>query len=160
VYQLNLRYPGQNWSLTVTAADATGPADLSFVEPLLAGRVAERFHALHRKAYGHARLSEVPQVTGVRLVTSAATPRPKFGSGFSAPAREATPAGMRRANLGRGLEDTAVHRGPELEPGQRVAAPAVIEETFTTIVVYPGWQATVDDAGDYVLERVGPLGVS
>jgi N-methylhydantoinase A len=27
----------------------------------------------------------------------------------------------------------------------------VIEETFTTIAVYPGWQVALDDAGDYVL---------
>jgi N-methylhydantoinase A len=32
--------------------------------------------------------------------------------------------------------------------------PAVIEETFTTIVVYPGWKAQVDDAGDYELRKV------
>jgi N-methylhydantoinase A len=31
--------------------------------------------------------------------------------------------------------------------------PAIIEETFTTIVVYPGWKAQLDDAGDYELTR-------
>jgi len=30
----------------------------------------------------------------------------------------------------------------------------VIEETFTTIAVYPGWEAVVDDASDYGLTRV------
>ena len=39
-------------------------------------------------------------------------------------------------------------------PGHEVAGPAVIEETFTTIVVYPGWKAHVDDAGDYELTRI------
>jgi len=160
VYQLNLRYPGQNWSLTVTAEDAAGPADLSFVESALAGHVAERFHTLHREAYGHARLAEVPELTGVRLVTSATTPRPEFAGGFQAATRAAPAAATRRANLGRGFEDTAIHRGPELEPGQHVAAPAVIEETFTTIVVYPGWRAAVDDAGDYLLERAAPAEAS
>ncbi len=29
--------------------------------------------------------------------------------------------------------------------------PAIIEENFTTIVVYPGWNARLDDAGDYEL---------
>jgi N-methylhydantoinase A len=38
-----------------------------------------------------------------------------------------------------------------------VTGPAIIEETFTTIVVYPGWKAEVDDAGDYELTRVAPL---
>jgi N-methylhydantoinase A len=34
-----------------------------------------------------------------------------------------------------------------------VTSPAIIEETFTTIVVYPGWEAGLDDAGDYLLTR-------
>jgi hypothetical protein len=29
----------------------------------------------------------------------------------------------------------------------------VIEESYTTIVVQPGWCADVDDAGDYALTR-------
>ena len=48
---------------------------------------------------------------------------------------------------------TPVYHGAELQPGYRIAGPAIIEETFTTIVVYPGWQAAVDDAGDYELTR-------
>jgi N-methylhydantoinase A len=36
-----------------------------------------------------------------------------------------------------------------------VRSPAIVEETFTTLVVYPGWTLRVDDAGDYVLERAG-----
>ena len=66
----------------------------------------------------------------------------------------ASMARRRRANLGEGFADTAIHRGPDLRPGDRVGAPAIIEETFTTIVVYPGWEAWVDDVGDYWLERV------
>ncbi|MFC3214934.1 hypothetical protein [Novosphingobium panipatense] len=34
-----------------------------------------------------------------------------------------------------------------------VTSPAIIEETFTTIVVYPGWKAQIDRAGDYQLVR-------
>jgi len=29
--------------------------------------------------------------------------------------------------------------------------PAIIEESFTTVVVYPGWRAVLDQSGDYVL---------
>jgi len=152
-YALNLRYPGQNWSLTVDVAERRGARDLSFVAEGLAERVAGRFHELHRAEYGHARLAEVPEITGVRLVTSVATPQPAFGSGSEAPVTTPEPAARRRANLGAGFAATAVHHGPALAPGHRIAAPAVIEETFTTIVVYPGWSARVDDAGDYLLER-------
>jgi N-methylhydantoinase A len=47
-----------------------------------------------------------------------------------------------------------VFLGSDLKPGHEVVGPAIIEETFTTIVVYPGWRAHVDDAGDYELTRV------
>jgi len=153
-YQLNLRYPGQNWSLTVDAAEVAGARDLSFVGPALLSTVIERFHACHEHAYGHRRGAEAPELTGVRLASWAETEKPTFGAGRRSARSEATPAGTRQANLGRGLEAIAIHRGPSLAPGNVVTAPAIIEETFTTIVVYPGWQARVDDAGDYVLEAL------
>ena len=55
---------------------------------------------------------------------------------------------------GRGFEPTQIYRGPDLAPGHVVSAPAIIEETFTTIVVYPGWEALVDDSGDYILSQL------
>jgi N-methylhydantoinase A len=58
-----------------------------------------------------------------------------------------------RANLGEGYQQTNVFRGSDLKPGHEIVGPAIIEETFTTIVVYPRWKAHVDDAGDYELTR-------
>ena len=86
-----------------------------------------------------------------RLVSSAQTPKPRFASGTTAAERRPAPVAKRRANLGRGFETVAIHRGAALAPGDLVASPAIIEETYTTIAVYPGWEARVDDAGDYLL---------
>jgi N-methylhydantoinase A len=152
-YQVNLRYPGQNWSLAVEAATVRGAQDLGFAGPPLLAEVVERFHQRHEREYGHRRAAEEPELTGVRLTATAEVAGPRFGTGTSAKRSESAPALVRRANLGRGFEDTAIHRGPALRPGDAVRAPAVIEETFTTIAVYPGWEARVDDAGDYLLER-------
>lgn len=152
-YQLNLRYAGQNWSLPVGVARAPGARDLSFVDAGMRARAIADFHARHEAEYGHHREDEEPEITGVRLVTSTPVAGPAIGGGRSSPRRVAVPAGRRLAQLGRGYEETAVHRGARLEPGHVVVAPAVIEERLTTIVVYPGWQAIVDDAGDYQLER-------
>jgi len=151
-YQLNLRYPGQNWSLTVDAARQCGSRSLAFVDEAMRSRVIEGFHDAHETAYGHRRAGEEPEITGVRLATSTAIPEPPFGHGFESPRREAKPAGTRRANLGRGFETTRVYHGSALSPGDVVVGPGIIEETFTTIVVYPGWQARVDDAGDVELQ--------
>jgi N-methylhydantoinase A len=103
--------------------------------------------------YGHIREGEMPEITGVRLATSVETPSPAVKKGFTAPTVAAKPAKTRRANLGQGYKETNVFRGSDLKPGSEVVGPAIIEETFTTIVVYPGWKAHVDDAGDYELTR-------
>jgi N-methylhydantoinase A len=152
-YRLNLRYPGQNWALPVDVAEVKGPRNLSFATEEMRDLVIERFHQRHQDEYGHARAGEEPEITGVRLAASVEVPKPRFGAGTSAARRAAEPRHTRRANLGQGFGETAVYRGPDLAPGHVVPAPAVIEESFTTIVVYPGWEAAVDDAGDYVLTR-------
>ncbi len=155
-YQLSLRYPGQNWALAVDVVENSGPRDLSFVDDALPERMVERFHQRHLDEYGHSRTAEKPEITGVRLVAWAEIPKPTFGGGFSATPRAAAPARKRRANLGAGYRETGIYWGPDLRPGDRIRSPAIVEETFTTIVVYPGWEARVDDASDYLLIREGP----
>jgi N-methylhydantoinase A len=148
-YQLNLRYPGQNWSLTVDAAERQGERDLSFANDSLIEAMIARFHQLHFDEYGHARYNEPPEITGVRLIASTEIPKPHFSGGFTREHRRATPAKQRRANLGQGFCMTDIYRGADLAAGDAIPGPAIIEETFTTIVVYPGWNARLDDAGDY-----------
>jgi N-methylhydantoinase A len=150
-YQLNLRYPGQNWSLTVEAAAVHGAQDLSFANGELITQMIERFHQLHFAQYGHARDTEAPEITGVRLIAATDIPKPHFSGGFTAQRRTAVPVKQRRANLGHGFRATDIYRGADLAPGHYITGPAIIEESFTTIVVYPGWNAQLDDAGDYEL---------
>lgn len=153
-YQLNMRYPGQNWAISFEVAVRKGPQDLSFVDATLSQRAIALFNERHMADFGHIREDEVPEVVSLRLATSVDTPAPPAGRGFTAPAAPAKPAKTRRANLGAGYQETNVFRGVELTLGAQVTGPAIIEETFTTIVVYPGWKAQVDDAGDYELTKV------
>ena len=152
-FQMNIRYPGQNWSLTVDVASGSCDQEAGDLDAAGLEKTIARFHELHEEEYGYNRHGESPEITGVRLVSRAAIPEPRFGSGLARKFRDVKPIAQRRANLGRGFETVAIHRGPDLVPGDRVMAPGIIEETFTTIVVYPGWQAVVDEAGDYLLLR-------
>lgn len=152
-YQINLRYPGQNFALTVDVKQVTGARDLSFVDEAMFAGVIESFHSEHEAAYGHRRVDEVPEITGARLQASVEVTRPRFGSGSETQQQAATPSGTRQANLGRGFEETRIYEGADLRPGHSIDGPGIIEETFTTIVVYPGWQALIDDAGDYLLNQ-------
>ena len=152
-YQMNMRYRGQNWALTFDVKTNKGAQDLSFVDDAIGQRAIEAFNKRHMEEYGHIREGEMPEITGVRLATYVETPMPDVVGGFSAPKSAAKPAKKRRANLGYGYKDTDIFLGLDLKPGHEMVGPAIIEETFTTIVVYPGWKAQVDDAGDYELTR-------
>lgn len=152
-YQLNMRYPGQNFSLTFDVKAGGRLGDLSFIGADFGERAIALFNQRHMAEYNHIREHEIPEVSGVRLASVAATTAPSVKAGFTAEASAAKPAKTRRANLGQGFAETPVYKGSDLVPGNEIAAPAIIEETFTTIVVYPGWKARVDDAGDYELVR-------
>jgi N-methylhydantoinase A len=148
-----MRYPGQNGALTFDIQVSQGIGDLAFVDDGIGQRAIEIFNRRHREEYGHIREHEVPEITGVRLASSVATASPMVASGFTAAATPARVAKTRRANLGSGFCETDIFLGAELESGHEITGPAIIEETFTTIVVNPGWKALVDDAGDYELRR-------
>lgn len=152
-YQLNMRYPGQNFSLSFDFASDVPLGDLSFVDEAFAAKAIDLFNARHMAEYNHIREHEVPEISGVRLAAHVATPMPPAAGGFTPSGKAPSPAKSRRANLGLGFADTPVYLGSDLEPGMEVPSPAIIEETFTTIVVYPGWKARVDSAGDYELVK-------
>jgi N-methylhydantoinase A len=152
-YQMNMRYPGQNFALTFDVKITQGLGDLSFVDQVIGSKAIDSFNKRHMEEYGHVREGEMPEVTGVRLATYVDTPSPVVTRGFNAPTVAAKVAKTRRANLGQGYRDTNIYAGASLKAGHEVVGPAIIEETFTTIVVYPGWKAQVDDAGDYELTR-------
>lgn len=153
-YQLNMRYPGQNWVLTFDIHAEQGLVDPSFVTEELRRQAIDLFNRRHSEEYGHMREDEVPEITGVRLRVHVATPSPIIDRGFSQPVTTAKALKTRQANLGQGFAETAVYLGSDLGPGSEIVGPGIIEEAFTTIVVYPGWKATVDDASDYELNRL------
>jgi N-methylhydantoinase A len=153
-FQMNMRYPGQNFSLTFNIEVTRGLDDLTFIDATIGQRAIELFNQRHMEEYGHIREDEMPEITGVRLATSVETTSPEINRGFSAPTVPATVDSTRRANLGAGFRETDIFRGADLKPGHEVVGPAIIEESFTTIVVYPGWKTLVDDVGDYELTRV------
>ena len=153
-YQMNMRYPGQNFALSFDVQVDQGLGDLAFIDDGLGAKALRNFNARHMEEYGHIREAELPELTGLRLSTHVETPSPAVGHGFSAPATRAPAARTRLASLGHGFQQTEIFRGADLKPGHDITGPAIIEESFTTIVVYPGWTARVDDAGDYEMTRL------
>ena len=49
--------------------------------------------------------------------------------------------------------DTPVYAMADLRPGDRIAAPALVESEDTTIVIGPGWELETDEHRAMVLRR-------
>ncbi|MGV1049747.1 MAG: hydantoinase/oxoprolinase family protein, partial [Solirubrobacterales bacterium] len=132
VYEM--RYAGQAFELPVPGPPRPDPADL-----------VERFEAAHEDRYGHRDPEGEVVLVDIRLamVVPGLEPRP------SAASRGRLERGRRPLRFGEEWVETTVLRG-EPAAGLRAAGPVVFELPESTLVLPPGWEASVDDAGTIV----------
>jgi N-methylhydantoinase A len=160
--QLDLRYVGQSYELTVPLdgrpapdRDEGRPATPS--APLDAAALAgliERFHAEHDRAYGYSAAGESVELVNVRLtaIGRIAKPRPPalaVNQDLSAAQKENRPVYFAEAA---GYVDCPIYDRRRLGASALLLGPAVIEELDATTVLHPGYQARVDPHGNLILE--------
>jgi N-methylhydantoinase A len=139
----HLCYPGQTFDIAVPVTTRNGRLSARAL-----AQTVEHFHCLHEALHTYASRDEEPILRSVRLTAVGVTPKPDLptvrkGSG-AVPLK-----GRRKAFFGGRFVTTPIYDGPRLRAGQRVRGPAVIEEPFTTIVLHPRQEATLDRLGNY-----------
>jgi N-methylhydantoinase A len=132
----DLRYKGQSFELTVGAEDLEG--------------MAARFHAAHERRYAYRMEDEVVELVNLRLVGTVPREEPELSA--ASPRRDGSP-GRRRACVDGGWRELDVHDRGALGVGSELQGPAVVEFAESTLLVRPGWRATVDEIGTLNLER-------
>lgn len=137
-------YPGQTFDMKVPLGGNT-----AFDKRTL-GQLAEAFHRLHEQVHTYASRDEVPILRAVGVEARALTDKPKLPR-IEASRRKAKPKNTRRAYFDGRWRKTAIYEGDGLRAGQKIEGPAIIEESMTTIVVYPGQVARLDQNGVYHL---------
>jgi N-methylhydantoinase B len=157
----DLRYFGQAWEVTVEL-----PAGA--LDAARAAETVARFHAAHQKRYGYSYRSDHAGTTGSRQGVEWVNLR-VVGEGITGrPAPRPAPAGDGRAERARtatrpvffegGPIECAVYDRARLQPGDRLAGPAIVEEFGATTVVYSGQRVEVDGFGNMILTRsVAPV---
>ena len=127
-------YVGQAHHIEVLL-DVSDPA-------LLLDRAYEQFCVLHDRVYGHSTRAPA-RCVNLRVVQRAANPAP-----------DVRPSGQPRPAARKGTRDillegaadfvaAAVYDRDGLAPGDVVEGPAIVEQTDTTTLIEPGWQAKV-----------------
>ena len=145
---LAICYPGQTFDMAVPAITSDGR--MSDAE--LASTV-ESFHDLHEELHTYASRDEEPVVRAVRVQTIGQTEKPRLREYERTSASvESALRSRRPAWFGGRFVDTPVYDGDRLGFGHRLEGPAVVEERFTTIVIYPDQTAEIDRNGNYVIE--------
>jgi N-methylhydantoinase A len=145
VRELDLRYAGQSFELTVTGADMRTAA-------------IARFHAGHERRYGFAAPDEPVEIVTARVIAVGTTAKPYAAPGngsasHSAPATAgvAEPRERREVWNGEAFVCTPIYARERLTTGNAFAGPAVVEQYDATTYVAPGWHARIDVSGNLVM---------
>ncbi len=137
--KLDLRYRGTETPITVTR-----PAD---------GDYLREFTAQYQQLYGYVRETRAVEVVQCRVEAAGRSDVPAPELSQSGPAEyEPAPERFTTAVFGGEEMRTPVFRREELEPGARLAGPAIILEPIGTVVVEPGFTAALDGRANVILE--------
>jgi N-methylhydantoinase A len=145
----DVRFAGQEHTLTVPVVDASSASD---VVATMRRDFAER----HRAQYGHADEMRDIEVVTIRAVATASVPHPHIRRSASEARRVLEPQATRAIWFGRAGEfvDAAVWSRADLEPGDRIDGPAIVQEWNATVPVGPGQRATVDGHHNVVISTM------
>ena len=139
-----MRYVGQSYELEVHLDEQLGANSVA--------SGVERYHRAHMKAYSYAKKGEAVEFVGLRTVHSfdVGAPNATLAERSTSPRVDRT----RNAcfDLKQGLIEVPVLQRQHLEVGERVQGPAIIEQSDTTTVVYPGDVAVPDDLGNLLID--------
>jgi N-methylhydantoinase A len=131
---VDMRYQGQAYELTVPLDD---DADTT---------LAERFHAAHAQAYGHAMPERAVEVVNLRLQAVGVTEKPLLSAEAESRAAQAVPLHIRADGM-------TLYEREALPPGARFDGPALAFQFDSTVFIAPGWSARVDGYRNLILEH-------
>ena len=141
VRSLDMRYLGQEYTVNVTVPSMPdGGAALE--------ETRRRFDTAYEARYSHHSPHHPAQVVNIRVTVLGQVRKPDFAALRDKPMRTAGAAKKRPVFFAAtGMAECKVLQRADLEPGQIVRGPAIIEEYASTTVIHPGDSAVLGAAG-------------
>jgi N-methylhydantoinase A len=145
--QLDMRYVGQSYELAIPISGCTQ-------EQILKQSV-ERFHKKHKTVYGYRRNEETVEIVNARLKAVGIVKKPplkrqKLEEAHPLPDAVAATRKVFFEESSR-FEATTVYSREKLKSGNFFKGPAVVEQYDATTVIYPKWEARIDEFGNLIL---------
>jgi N-methylhydantoinase A/oxoprolinase/acetone carboxylase beta subunit len=138
----DVRYVGQSYTLEVPVSE---PADET-----TAGEVARSFHVAHERVYGYATPQAVTELVNLRVVQSWGLPHPELAAAAAPSAYQPPDSRPVFFDETGDYVETPIYRREHVGVGDEIVGPAIIEQTDTTFVVYPGQCAVLHQSGSFI----------
>jgi N-methylhydantoinase A len=143
---VDARYQRQSYELSVAVPD--GPITADAVAALAAA-----FHDRHRQTYGHDNRGEPVQIVNLRVAAIGTIPPLRIRQ-ETAGSTETAVKGRRSAWFrATGMTEAQILDRARMPADFSAAGPAVIESLESTILIPPGWRATMDADGFVILQK-------
>ncbi|MDZ4311754.1 MAG: hydantoinase/oxoprolinase family protein [Cypionkella sp.] len=145
---LDMRYVGQVHECTVEIGNF--PVNAQTIDQIKAA-----FHARHEQLYTYSEPHSTVEVVNIESTVYGLVDKPKRMHIAPGKAADQAIKAYREAvfSADGSRIRTPIYEGGALGAGAEIAGPAVIEEVTTTIVIEPGWSATLDASGSYLITR-------
>jgi N-methylhydantoinase A len=143
---VDARYPRQSYELAVpVAGDPVRAATLT--------RIAEAFHVRHLATYGHDNRAEPVQIVNVRVAAIGTMPKLAVRDRPASAGSNAVKSKRQLWFRDTGGVEGRVYDRKRMPSGLEIAGSAVIESVDSTILVPPGWIATMNADGFVLLRK-------
>jgi N-methylhydantoinase A len=139
-HSLDLRYVGQEHTLTVQVDPGVDPASLK-----------ARFDEAYRRKYGHYSAQDPVEVVNFRVAAVGAVSKPAPPRQLLPGEGAGEPVGSRPVYFDGAFHDTPVHRREDLGPETGLQGPLIVDEDGSTTIVPPRFALTVDASSNLVL---------
>jgi N-methylhydantoinase A len=147
VRSCDLRYLGQGYEVNIpVVGKLTTEADLELI--------ARDFHALHRRAYGHAMEGDPVEFVNYRVSAVGLSPKPGLAEPQALDSQSSPEAGLkgkREVYLADDCALCSVYERKDLKPGNHLEGPAIVEQAGSTTLIYPDYSAHVDVYGNLIV---------
>ncbi|WP_138005625.1 hydantoinase/oxoprolinase family protein [Halalkalirubrum salinum] len=147
-YQADMRYEGQSFEI-----EHEVPIAKEYNEAII-NEIREQFHDRHEEVYGHKNVDDPVEFVNLRVINSFSpeqldTPS-SVGGNSLADARKTT----REAHF---VGDDRTYEAPvydreQLPVGESFEGPAIVEQSDTTTVIYPGHSCRTDKALNLIID--------
>jgi len=116
------------------------------------GNYAERFESLHEQLYGYHHSGRPMEIVAARVEVVGSITDPPEKAEQPVP-RDPEPTERTSVCFDAQMRETAVFVREDLRPGDRIVGPAIICEPTSTVVVDPGFRASIAERGEIVITQ-------